>query len=118
MAGFSIDKEDWLEKLDDTYQDSSMIRSLKVGKNGFYAYSKVLNEKQFKKLEDIVHEKIIEADQEIRNAKFPINPKKIGKDLVGCEFCKFKDICFRKEEDIVTLKEHKNLDFLGGEEDA
>ncbi len=118
LAGFSIDKEDWLEKLDDTYQDSSMIRSLKVGKNGFYAYSKVLNEKQFKKLEDIVHEKIIEADQEIRNAKFPINPKKIGKDLVGCEFCKFKDICFRKEEDIVTLKEHKNLDFLGGEEDA
>lgn len=118
LVGFSTDNEEWLERFDDTYQDSSVIKGLKKGKNGFYQYSKVLSEEKFKKLENIVHEKIIEADQKIRKADFQINPKKIGKELVGCEFCKYKDICFRKEEDIVFLKEHKNLDFLGGEEDV
>ena len=54
----------------------------------------------------------------IRNADFRINPKRIGKDLIGCEFCKYKDICFRREEDIISLKEYKNLEFLGGEDDA
>ena len=54
----------------------------------------------------------------IRNADFKINPKRIGKDLIGCQYCKFQDICFRREEDIVSFKEYKKLDFLGGEEDA
>ena len=118
LVGYSIDKEEWLEKFDDSYQDSSVIKGLKKGQNGFYQYSKVLSEEKFQRLEDIVHEKIIEADQKIRKANFQINPKKIGKDLVGCEFCRYKDICFRKEEDILFLKEYKNLDFLGGEKDA
>ena len=43
---------------------------------------------------------------------FKINPKKIGKENVGCSFCPYKDICFYKEEDIVCLEEHKTLDFL------
>ena len=49
---------------------------------------------------------------------FDINPKKIGNDNLGCEFCKFKDICFRTEKNIVDLKEYKNLEFLGGDDNA
>ena len=33
----------------------------------------------------------------IRNGNFDINPKKIGDKNYGCEFCKYKDICFRKK---------------------
>ena len=46
-----------------------------------------------------------------------VNPKKIGMDNVGCEFCQFKDICFMKEEMIENLKEYKNMEFLGDDED-
>ena len=118
LDGFSTDDEELLEKFDDSYENSSVIRSLRKGKNGFYVYSKVFNEEKFKKLESIVEEKIKEADTGIRNADFKINPKRIGKDLIGCQYCRFKDICFRREEDIISLKEYKRLDFLGGEDDA
>lgn len=43
--------------------------------------------------------------------KFDINPKRVGKDNIGCSFCKYSDICFMKEEDVVLLDEHNNLDF-------
>lgn len=119
LIGYALENEELLEKLDETYQDSKMIKGLKTKKDGgFHANSKVLNEEKFQKLQDIVEKKIQEADKKIRKADFEINPKKIGKDLIGCEFCKYKDICFKKEEDIVTLKEYKKLSFLGGEEDA
>lgn len=118
LEGFAIDEEELLEKFDDSYENSSVIRNLRKTKNGFYAYSKVLNQEKFEKLENIVEEKIKEADGMIRNADFKINPKRIGKDLIGCQYCKFQDICFRREEDIVSFKEYKKLDFLGGEEDA
>lgn len=118
LVGYCLDEEDSLEKFDETYEDSALIKSLKKGKNGFYKYSRVLNEEKMNRLEEIVSRKIEEADEKIRKADFEINPKRIGKDIVGCEFCRYKDICFRKEENIVSLKEYKNLDFLGGEEDA
>jgi len=118
LEGFSVDDEHLLEKFDDSYEDSAVIRSLRKGKNGFYAYSKVFSKEKFEILEQIVEDKIKQADSTIRNVDFKINPKRIGKDLIGCQYCKFKDICFRKEEDIVYLKEYKKLDFLGGEENA
>jgi len=118
LVGFCLEEEELLRKLDISYENSVLIKSLKKGSNGFYRYSRVLSEEKFQKLEQIVHTKVEEADMKIRNADFRINPKRIGKDLIGCEFCKYKDICFRREEDIISLKEYKNLEFLGGEDDA
>ena len=57
LVGFSTDDEELLEKFDDSYENSSVIRSLRKGKNGFYAYSKVFSEEKFEKLENIVEEK-------------------------------------------------------------
>ena len=48
----------------------------------------------------------------IINANFMINPKRIGNDNVGCQYCHYRDICFMSEKDIVDLKEYKNLEFL------
>ena len=44
-----------------------------------------------------------------------LRPKKLGDTIVGCEYCPFGDICYKNENNIVELKEHKDLDFLGGE---
>ena len=115
LDGFSNSDTTILQELDNNYFDSNVIKGMKVSKNGFYAYSKVLNNEQIEKLLAIVTKKINESIDNILNSNFSINPKKIGKDLRGCEFCKFKDLCFKKEEDIVYLDEVNYKEVLGGE---
>lgn len=114
LQGYSINDESMLSMFDFSYKDSEVVKSLKVGNNGFYAYSKIISKEEIDKLIEITKQNIDNAFDDILDAKFDINPKKIGKINVGCEYCKFKDICFMKNEDIVELEEYKNLEFLRG----
>ena len=107
LEGYSTDSENLLNIFDKTYMDSKMIKGMKVSNNGFYAYTKTLSKEKINELIDLVDKKIDESRDNIIDAKFDINPKKIGFDLVGCEYCNFKDLCFKKEEDIVKLEEVK-----------
>lgn len=118
LNGFSTDKEDILAKLDYDYQDSKVVKGLKKSTNGFYNYSKILNNTNLIEIKKIVEQKISYAIQKIERADFKINPKKIGLNFKGCEFCSFKDICYKKEEDIISLPERDYHDFLGGDDDA
>ena len=115
LDGYSIKNEKLIEKFDISHNDSKVIKGMKTTQKGFYAYSKVLNKEQIKKLISIVDEKIDEASLKIINGEFEINPKRINGNLVGCEFCKYNDICYRKEEDIIDLEEDKNYSFLGSD---
>lgn len=115
LVGYSTDQEEYLEKFDITYQDSAMIQSLKKKNEGFYAYSKVLNSKQMEKIDELVEDNIKKATNSILNGEFYVNPKKIDKDKVGCEFCSYRDICYKTESDFIELEKHQNLDFLGGD---
>ena len=49
---------------------------------------------------------------------FPINPKRVKGELIGCEFCKYKEICYRREEDIVDLEYKTREDILGDDLNA
>ena len=66
-------------------------------------------------LYDLVDKKIDEARDNILDANFEIDPKRIGFNNVSCEYCKYKDICFMNENNIKVLDEIKDLDFLGGD---
>lgn len=112
LQGYSINDGEVLEKFDSSYKDSEVIKSMKIGNNGFYAYSKTISKKEIDKLIEITENNVNDAFKNILDAKFDINPKRIGKNNVGCEFCKYKDICYMKEDDIVNLEEYKNLEFL------
>lgn len=116
LVGYSNNDIKILNEFDPTYNDSTMIKSLKTTKNGFYTYSKVISSDNINKITDIIDNKIKENANDITNCKFNINPKRQNNDLLGCKYCKFNDICFRKEEDIVDIKEYKNLEFLESEE--
>lgn len=118
LVGYSTENEELLKKFDMTYEDSQMISSLKKKKEGFYAYSKILNDKQMKNMDLLVEKKIEEGANSILNGDFSINPKKVDRDIIGCEFCSYKDICFKTEKDYIELKKHNNLDFLGGDNNA
>ncbi len=112
LMGYSNSNEEILSEFDNSYKDSEIIKSMKVSNNGFYSYSKVISNEEIDKLSEIVDLKIDEAINEILNANFEIDPKRIGLKNYGCEFCKYKDICFMTEKDIVDLEPQTNLDFL------
>ncbi len=118
LQGYSTSDTEVLERLDSMYQDSALIKSMKTTSKGFSPYSKVLSPKEMDSMLEMVEEKIKAAIASILEGDFSINPKRIGFDNVGCEFCAYHDICYHVEKDIVNLKKIENLDFLGGDENA
>lgn len=116
LCGYSNTK--YINLFDKTYQDSSLIKSLKIKNDGDFTFnSKVLNDKEVNNLIKLSDKKINECIDFIIDSNFAINPKSIDNKNIGCEFCNYKDICFMKNKDIVNLQK-PSLDFLGGEFDA
>ena len=113
LQGYSNSNESILKVFDDTYTDSKLVKGMKVSSKGFYAYSKVFDQAMLNSILNIVENNIDEARDKILNREFYINPKKIGvKNLIGCENCTYKELCFMTEDNIINLKEYKNLEFL------
>ena len=84
---------------------------MKVKTDGnFYNYTKVLTDEEIKELENKTKQKLNETAKNIINGIFTINPKKIGKDNIGCRFCKFKDICFMEEYDTIKIEKRQEND--------
>lgn len=115
LQGYSNSDISILEKVDNSYENSELIKSLKIGRDGFSRYSKILSDREIEKLSCLVDEKITEASKAVLEGEFSINPKEIGGKTNGCNFCKFKDICFMKNSDVVKLKNINREEFLGGE---
>ncbi len=119
LQGFSTSDINLLGYLDNSYEDSNYIKSMKVKKDGsFSSYSKVLSNEEMDKIEKIVVDKINDGAKDITRAIFDIAPKRIEKSNMGCSFCKFRDICYRKNEDIVDLEKKEIKDTLGGEDNG
>ena len=118
LKGYTINDENIIEKIDETYQNSEIINSMKTTQKGFYTYSKIIDQEDIKKLENITENNIDNTIDNILKANFKISPKRINNKNISCEFCPFKDICYVKEEDIEDLKETKFKDIIGGEENA
>ncbi len=118
LDGYTIDDLDLISNLDRSYEKSEVIKGLSMTKNGFSRYAKLVSEEEIDKIVKIVEDKIDEVVDSICTCNFNINPKRIDNVLVGCEFCKFREVCYLKEEDIVNLKNTKKEDILGGEDNA
>ena len=118
LMGYSNRDISILEKVDSSYTNSKIIKSLKTTSTGFSSYSKLLSSEKIDKLTDCVDDNIRRASKGILNGEFSINPKELDGKLIGCQFCQYKDICFMKNADIVKLKGASNEELLGGEIDA
>ena len=119
LVGYSNYDTDYLKEFDMTYNDSNYIASLKTKNDGsFYSYSKILSNEEMNNLDKIVSDNINRACSEILDGNFAINPKRIDNSDIGCDNCKFRDICFKKERDFQKLNKHNGLDFLGGDDNA
>lgn len=87
--------------------------NFKKGTEELYSNSKsrTFSDEDFKILLKLTEEKILEAKNNILNSKFIINPKKgNGKD--SCEYCEYKDICYKMESDYKKIDDVKDYSFL------
>lgn len=118
LIGYSNCDISKLEIFIPDYENSRFVKSMKTTTNGFSHYTKVLSDKQIENLIDIVDKNIDSARDNILKGNFEINPKQIGTERIGCNFCKFKDICYKTNNDYKIFKENKSLRFIGGDENA
>lgn len=108
LEGYSVSNESLLSKFDTTYNDSKLIKSMKTTSKGFYTYSKVLSEEEIDNLIDEVEEQINNRVDDILDANFTIDPKIIDGDNVSCKFCDYKDICYRREKDLIYINKQED----------
>lgn len=105
LEGYSNSEESILNKVDSEYENSSMIKGMKLNNDGsFNRYAKVLDNSEINDLITKTDSIINEVIDNISNCKFDINPKKINDKDVSCNYCKFRDVCFRNEKDYVYLE--------------
>lgn len=119
LSGYSNNDEDILYEFDKTYKLSKYIKSMKLKNNGdFNSYAKTIDNEEIEKLIEITDQNIDNAIENIVNCNFDIKPKKTEKEVLGCKFCKYSDICFKEPKDEILIKEDKELSYLRSDIDA
>ena len=104
LVGYSNSDKFVLSILDNNYENSKIIKGMKTIKDGgFASHTKVLSNDEINEIIDITKKKIEEVIDNIKNNKFDINPKVDGNKNIGCDYCKYRDICFVKNKDKVTI---------------
>lgn len=114
LIGYSNLDKDVLKEFDSNYMDSSVIEGIKTNNDGSFnsnSMKKMLTDEQIDKIISITQDKINETIDNVLDSKFDINPK-YDNGNIGCEFCKYKDLCFMKEYD---FKKIEASDVFGGE---
>ncbi len=114
LEGFSNSNINILSMFDKNYENSNLVKGLKVKQDGsFYKTSKVLNSDEIAKIIDITNQSINNSIKNIEDVNFSINPKK-SNNFNSCTYCPFNDLCFKTNNDYIEIKE--DLSFLEGEE--
>ena len=115
LQGYSTDDVTILERFDPTYENSEVIKSMKTTEKGFYHYAKLLNDQEIYNMIRYTKKQIEKNTTEILAGEFTINPKVYDGKNISCEFCAFKDICYKAQKDTVYLDKVEDLSFLDEE---
>lgn len=111
LDGITFGPLENIKDMDDTYEKSNVIKGLAYDKDEcdlkYGARVKTVEEKEELKL--LVKDRIEECINNVSNGKFEIKPVKIEKLVDGCNFCPYKDICFKVPSDY-EIKEIKGDD--------
>ena len=105
LYGYSNSDKDILSISDKNYDNSKIIKGLKINTDGsFSKNSRVLSNSEIDDILVKTKEQIDLAVSKIKNNEFLINPKVIDNKNVSCMYCQFRDICFKTNEDEVVLE--------------
>ena len=104
LEGFTVKNIELMKMIDPDFSKSTYIKSLSLNKDGgFGKYAKLFDEADQDYIINLTEELIKKAGNNILNGNYKIEPKLIEGNNVSCKFCKYKDICFMKYEDLVDL---------------
>lgn len=107
LTGYSTSDLNRLSIFDSSYENSEMIKGLKLTKDGNLSkVANVLSDDEINEILKITENKIKAAMEEILGCNFLINPKILNHENVSCQYCKFNDICYLEEKDFVYLSEN------------
>lgn len=105
LEGFTTIDINVLKEFDPTYQESFFLKGIKIKKDGsFLSKDRMMSNEEIEELIDLCEKKINEVAANILNANFTINPKIIKNENISCKYCKFKDICFKTNKNLLALK--------------
>ena len=98
LDGLTLDDQSIIDKFDMSYENSNMIKSLKVDKNGNLPPKRVYTYEQKEDLKNIMKELIKTCVDNVYDANFEIKPILInGNQEDGCKYCSFRDVCYKKD---------------------
>ena len=103
LQGYSVSDISLLKLLDPTFSSSSYIKSLSLTSNGFSRYAKIYEKEDQDYMINLVQKLLDKASCGIKNGDFKIDPKRIDGKNESCLFCKYKDLCFLDESDVIDL---------------
>ena len=63
----------------------------------------MLSDNEINDIINYTEEKIKDTIVNIYNSNFDINPK-YDNGCIGCEFCEYSDLCFKRAKDYVNIK--------------
>ena len=111
LDGITFGPLENIKDMDDTYEKSSVIKGLAYDKDeGDLKYgARVKTSEEKEELKILVKDRIEECINNVCDGNFEIKPVKIEKLVDGCNFCPYRDICFKVSSDY-EIKEIKGDD--------
>ena len=101
LDGITLDDDTKVSEFDDDYYSSSVIKGLKKKQDGsWYSNSNTITYEEQEELYNLIKTKIEECINSVTKGEFPIKPLNVDKKVAHCEYCDYKDICFRKDSDV------------------
>ncbi len=114
LRGYAIDDEEALSIFDETYENSEVIKSLKMTSNGFSKNSKVLSSTESQEIKEKTWKKVLQMKREILSGDFTINPKRLKGKNISCMYCPFSDICYHDERDFIEIQDKEATEEIEG----
>lgn len=99
LEGITFDSIDLISKFDDSYEKSQIIKSLSVKDGELKKTKNILSLEQRDELTLLMKNLIMNVIDKVSDGIFDIFPIKINNKADGCEYCSYKDICYRKFKD-------------------
>lgn len=111
LEGYTYNDLNIIKRIDTACYDKSFIKGIKVKKDGTLSDTKkVFDTAYYENVLNTIEEKINEAINLIIEGNFKINPKVVNGKNISCEYCKYKDICYKKYKDAVIISQDGDED--------
>ena len=102
-SGISVNDIDKLKLIGNSL-DLMPIKGVKATKSGIAKNKNIIAKSEIEQLIENTEKILIDTAHNIRGNNFPITDKRYSNRMLSCEYCDFKDVCLKKNENIVILK--------------